>query len=66
VFAGTVHDTVYLGEMAQHRVTIAAHNDGDTAANFKVFELNPRVYARDREQAANLWFAPEDVVVLVA
>jgi iron(III) transport system ATP-binding protein len=65
VFASTVHDTVYLGEMAQHQVTIAAHNDLDPVANFKVFELNPRVYARDREQAASLWFAPEDVVVLV-
>jgi iron(III) transport system ATP-binding protein len=65
VFAGTVHDTVYLGEMAQHRVTIASHIHRDTVANFKVFELNPRVYARDREQAASLWFAPEDVVVLV-
>jgi iron(III) transport system ATP-binding protein len=66
VFAGTVHDTVYLGEIAQHRVTITARNHRDTVANFKVFELNPRVYARDREQAASLWFEPEDVVVLVA
>jgi len=66
VFTGTVYDTLYLGEIAQHQVKIAAHNDQETFANFKVFELNPRMYARDQEQEACLWFAPEDVIVLVA
>ncbi|MDD5632775.1 MAG: ABC transporter ATP-binding protein [Methylococcales bacterium] len=65
VFTGMVHDTVYLGEMAQHQIKIAARNDPGNVANFKVFELNPRAYARDQEQKACLWFAPEDVVVLV-
>ena len=66
VFTGMVHDTVYLGEMAQHQVKMAACNDRGNVVNFKVFELNPRVYARDREQKACVWFAPEDVMVLVA
>ena len=59
VFSGSVHDTLYLGEMAQQQVKIAD-------INFKVFELNPRILARDQAQEASLWFAPEDVVVLVA
>ncbi len=59
VFSGMVHDTLYLGEMAQQQVKIAE-------INFKVFELNPRILARDQAQDASLWFAPEDVVVLVA
>jgi iron(III) transport system ATP-binding protein len=59
VFSGSVHDTLYLGEMAQQQVKIAD-------INFKVFELNPRILARDQAQQASLWFAPEDVVVLVA
>lgn len=66
VFTGTVYDTLYLGEMAQHQVKIAARNGLESVANFKVFELNPRMYARDREQEARLWFAPEDVIVLAA
>lgn len=59
VFSGSVHDTLYLGEMAQQQVKIAD-------INFKVFELNPRILARDLAQQASLWFVPEDVVVLVA
>jgi iron(III) transport system ATP-binding protein len=59
VFSGSVHDTLYLGEMAQQQVKIAD-------INFKVFELNPRILARDQAQETRLWFAPEDVVVLVA
>jgi iron(III) transport system ATP-binding protein len=59
VFSGSVHDTLYLGEMAQQQVKIAD-------INVKVFELNPRILAREQSQQASLWFAPEDVVVLVA
>jgi iron(III) transport system ATP-binding protein len=67
IFTGTVHDTLYLGEMAQHQVNITALPSAQTAvAPFKVFELNPRLYARDQAQRAPLWFAPEDVIVLVA
>lgn len=65
VFSGAVHDTLYLGEMAQHLVNIAINNGQGTAIHLKVFELNPRVYARDQAQQATLWFAAEDVNVLV-
>lgn len=57
VFSGSVHDTLYLGEMAQQQVKIVD-------INVKVFELNPRILARDQAQQASLWFAPEDVIVL--
>jgi iron(III) transport system ATP-binding protein len=66
VFAGTVHDTVYLGDMAQHQVKIAVTHGAEAFIAFKVSELNPKLYARDQAQEAQLWFAPEDVVVLVA
>jgi ABC-type Fe3+/spermidine/putrescine transport system ATPase subunit len=57
---GIVHDTVYLGEVAQHQVRLG----GDAGCNIKVFDLNPRILARDSEQAATLWVEPRDVVVL--
>jgi iron(III) transport system ATP-binding protein len=44
VLRGTVADSVYLGEVAQHRVDCAG-----TAV--KVFELNPRRTSRQGEQA---------------
>lgn len=65
-FTGSVHNTLYLGEMAQHRVKIPPVPSGKPFhLDLKVFELNPRMYARDQAQQAHLWFAPEDVVVLV-
>ncbi len=66
VFAGSVHDTLYLGEIAQHQIKMPTSNGMGAIDNFKVFELNPKMYARDQAQQANLWFAPEDVIVLVA
>jgi iron(III) transport system ATP-binding protein len=57
---GSVHDTVYLGEVAQHQVRIG----GENARNLKVFDLNPRIVARDEEQQASVWVEPQDVVVL--
>jgi iron(III) transport system ATP-binding protein len=60
VFDGAVHDTIYLGEVAQHLVNLGAN--GATA--LKVFELNPRYVARDTTVRAKVWFAPGDVVVL--
>src|SRR5688572_27483292 len=41
-FEGTVHDTQYLGEVAQHQLNLVR---GDTT--LKVYELNPRIVARD-------------------
>lgn len=57
---GLVHDTIYLGEVAQHQVRVG----GATGRNLKVFDLNPRIVARDEAAPAGVWVAPEDVVVL--
>jgi iron(III) transport system ATP-binding protein len=60
VFDGEVHDTVYLGEMAQHQVNIAGNH-----ATLKVFELNPKIVAQDEEvKRARLWLRANNVVVL--
>jgi iron(III) transport system ATP-binding protein len=62
VFDGIVHDTVYLGEVAQHQVTIGEAANGPTV---KAFELNPKIVARDEaRERAKLWFDPTDAVVL--
>lgn len=60
VMQGIVHDTVYLGEVAQHQVRIG----GDAGKNVKVFDLNPRILARDEEQEATVWVEAQDVVIL--
>ncbi|MFW5682874.1 MAG: hypothetical protein ACOC1G_07705, partial [Phycisphaeraceae bacterium] len=57
------HDsTVFLGEMAQHRLTVG---DGDTAQSvaLKVFELNPRLFLTGSD-TAHARVADEDVVIL--
>ena len=66
-FACIVHNTVYLGEVAQHQVnlsTIAAPDVG-SHVQLKAFELNPKIVARDdARQQARVWFSPDDVIVL--
>ena len=62
LFEGQLRDTVYLGEIAQHRFCLTG-TDGATV-EFKACELNPRQIARDAPAAARAWIAPEDVVVL--
>ncbi|MEI6084036.1 MAG: ABC transporter ATP-binding protein [Verrucomicrobiota bacterium] len=58
IFRGVVHDSLYLGEMAQHIVNV-----GTTA--LKVFDLHPKIVAQDdRREEADVWFRPENVVVL--
>jgi iron(III) transport system ATP-binding protein len=60
VVAGEVKDTIYLGEVGQHIVTA-----GSPAVDLRVFELNPKVIARDgQKQPTKAWFDPADVVVL--
>ena len=60
VFDCAIHDTMYLGEVAQHQVTIA-----QGGVELKVFELHPKFVARDEHvEKAKAWFEPEDVVVL--
>ncbi|MCC7300941.1 MAG: ABC transporter ATP-binding protein [Verrucomicrobia bacterium] len=57
---GIVHDTIYLGEMAQHQLRT------ENGTNLKVFDVNPRLIARDTEERADVWIDPRDVVVLPA
>lgn len=57
-FRGTLHDTIYLGEMAQHQVDMAG-------TQLKVFDLHPKIVARDSQQEpVTIWCRPENVVVL--
>jgi len=58
-FSGRLHDTIYLGEMAQHLVDVEG-----LAGDLKVYEINPRFMARDGAVETELWVAPEDVLML--
>ena len=60
VLRGTLRDTVYLGEVAQHCFETA----GGTA--LKAFEFNPRRIARDAAVEATAWIDPADIVVVEA
>jgi iron(III) transport system ATP-binding protein len=61
VFDCFIHNTMYLGEVAQHWVTISSTN-----TEWKVFELHPKFVARDEQvKSAQAWFDPEDVVILM-
>ena len=62
VFDGSIHHSVYLGELAQHQVTIEGAS-GETVT-WKASELNPRIVARDSAQRSGVWVEPRDVVVL--
>jgi putative spermidine/putrescine transport system ATP-binding protein len=63
-YRGVLHDTIYLGESAQHLVNVGA-NGHRAHEPLKVLELNPRYVARDdATESVRLWFKPEDVVVL--
>jgi len=59
---GAVHNTVYLGETAQHLVTLPVEGGGELT--LKAFELNPRIIARDSSETCEVWIDPRDVVVL--
>ena len=62
-FEGTLHDTQDLGEVAQHQLTV--NGSGSLTVNLKVYELNPRVVARDgAAERVRAWVQPEDVVLL--
>jgi iron(III) transport system ATP-binding protein len=66
-FPGRVHGTVYLGEIAQHRVTLpGAAGASAGEIELKAFDLNPKIVARDTTEAATVWFAPEDVLILTS
>ena len=55
---GTITETIYLGEIAQHIVELK-----DTKQRLKVFELHPAHAANDRSEV-HLTVDPKDVVVL--
>ena len=61
LFEGKVGNTIYLGELAQHKVTMAK---GDEEISLQVFELNPKIVARDTIEIAKVWIDPADIVVL--
>jgi iron(III) transport system ATP-binding protein len=63
VLPAIVHDSVYLGEMAQHLLRLDAR-EGGGCVEWKAFDLNPRFIARDQAASARVWIAPEDIVVL--
>jgi len=58
IFEAGLHDSIYLGEVAQHQINIGS-------ASLKVFDLNPQIVSRDDEvKKAFAWFSPANVVVL--
>jgi iron(III) transport system ATP-binding protein len=61
VFDASVHDTIYLGEVAQHLVGVASSGN---KMELRAFELNPRFVARDGAVQAKASIDPSDVVVL--
>ena len=64
VFDGLLHHSMYLGEMAQHQVNLPSRAGGDEVT-LKVFELSPKIVARDRAESTTVWIDPSDVVVLL-
>ena len=63
-FNGLVHHSVYLGEVAQHQVTLVGKGALGADVTLKVFDLNPRIVAREGEVPVHLWIDAQDVVVL--
>ncbi len=65
VLQGSVHDTVYLGEVAQHKVSLTGAGMGTgPTVTLSAFELNPRIVAHEERRDVNVWIDPADVVVL--
>ena len=61
-FDATVHDTVYLGEVAQHIATVKGTG---ATVDLRAFELTPQIVARDAaKEQTRIWFDPADVMVL--
>ncbi len=65
VFTGRLRDTVYLGEIAQHHIAFSSPGERDLL--LKVFELNPKISAREDEaKDVQIWFRPGNVILLAA
>lgn len=59
VFDATVHNTIYLGEMAQQEVRIGEDQE------LTAYDMNPKIVAIDNEEiSAKIWFRPNNVIVL--
>jgi iron(III) transport system ATP-binding protein len=63
-FLVKMHDTVYLGEMAQHQIDLTTNEN--TPVTLKAFELHPKIVVRDRETSVRIHVDPADVIVLRA
>ena len=62
VWPALVHDTIYLGEMAQHQVRVGP---AGATQELKVFELNPKLLTHDDEvRQTHLWVRTQNVVLL--
>ncbi|MGA1193547.1 MAG: ABC transporter ATP-binding protein [Kiritimatiellia bacterium] len=66
VFDAAVHDTIYLGEVAQHEINIVKEGDtGDGGIKLSVYDMNPKIVALDQQQVmAKIWFRKNNVIVL--
>jgi iron(III) transport system ATP-binding protein len=60
VLNGLYQESVYLGEVAQHRIELAP---GGAGVCFTAFELNPSAVRRREGTRASLWIPPEQVIV---
>ena len=64
VFDAAIHDSIYLGEVAQHVVRVGSNG---ATMDLRAFELNPKIVARDGAvEQAKAWVEAGDVVVLPA
>jgi iron(III) transport system ATP-binding protein len=61
ILSGVFKESVYLGEVAQHRIALKL--DDDTVFEMKAFELNPRRGGSQAGWPADLWVEPENVIV---
>lgn len=61
-YDAAIHDTIYLGEVAQHVVSVGANG---SKTELRAFDLNPKIVARDETVAqAKMWVDQGDVIVL--
>jgi iron(III) transport system ATP-binding protein len=66
LFEGRMHHSVYLGESAQHQVSLPVTEKGWDGPEvvLKMLELSPRVVARDDSRPVRIAILPEDVILL--
>ena len=63
VLRGRYLESVYLGEMAQHRIGLACGGaEGDVT--FTAFELNPLAGRRHEGEGAEMWVPPPNVILM--